>query len=115
MATDEPGKTIRLVCKISHSVDEKGYSPTSGDNLLTVTFLDEGKATIRKQGLGAQFVASISKEMIVGHTIWGGDLQVKESISINRFTGSFENNIQAKGKAGLIFFGTCSLASRQLF
>ena len=50
MATNEPGKTIRLVCKISDSLDDKGYSPTSGNNLLTVTFLDEGRATIRKQG-----------------------------------------------------------------
>jgi len=110
--------TIRLVCKYSHTIDADGASSeTSGEDLVTINYLDNGQAIIKKQGLGAEFIGKISEEEIKGDTEYEiSNLKVQQSILVNRYTGSFEITFRTVGsKGGLIHYGTCEAVSKKKF
>lgn len=110
--------TIQLICKYSHTIEVDGRSSgTSGEDLVTVNYSDNGEAIIRKQGLGAEFSGTISDEQIQGKTeyrISGSTIQ--QTIVINRYTGAFEITFKIIGsEGGLIHCGTCELVAKRKF
>ena len=110
--------TIRLICKYSHTIEADGSSSgTSGEDLVTVSYSDNGAAIIRKQGLGAEFKGTISDEEIQGKTeykISGSTIQ--QTIVINRYTGAFEITFKIIGsEGGLIHCGTCEPVAKKKF
>jgi len=110
--------TIRLICKYTHTVDGDGkLSPTSGEDLITVHYSDNGKATIIKQGLGAEFNGTVSDEEIHGQTAYQlSNLKFQETLFINRYTGGFEIIIKIIGsKSGLVHYGTCQPVTKKKF
>jgi hypothetical protein len=61
--------TIRLICKYSHTINDEGKSSgTSGEDLITIHYSENGVAVIKKQGqgLGAEFIGTITEEQIYG-------------------------------------------------
>ena len=108
---------LRLICTYSYSVDDKGQrTPTSGEHLITVSHSGDGRAIIKKQGLGAEFTGSISHEEIRGETQYQiGGITFKETIEINRFTGSLVAMFGTPNGSGIVYYGTCRPASKQLF
>jgi hypothetical protein len=122
-ADDTTTTTMRLVCTFSHSVDSKGSSPTSGKKLLTVTYLKDGKAVIKKEGVEALFTGHVSEDTISGATEYqmpsgeGAEpLNIRERISVSRFTGEFQMTFELVGRAdSLIHFGTCKPVAAPLF
>ena len=111
--------TIRLICKYSHTFDADWTSSrTSGEDLVTVNYTDNGEATIKRQGLGAEFVGKISDEEIYGETAYKiQGLTFHETLRINRYTGAFEITFKIIGgsKGGLIHSGTCEPISVKKF
>jgi hypothetical protein len=110
--------TIRLICKYSHTIEADGRSSrTSGEDLVTVTYSDNGDAIIIKQGLEAEFNGTISDEEIQGKTeykISGSTIQ--QAIVINRYTGAFEITFKIIGsEGGLIHCGTCEPVAKMKF
>ena len=110
--------TIRLICKYSHTINTEGKSSgTSGEDLITVNYSDNGDAIIKKQGLGAEFTGTITDEEVYGKTeykISGSTIQ--QTLMINRYTGAFEITFEIIGsKGGLIHYGICELVTKQKF
>ena len=110
--------TIRLICKYSNTVDKQGNSrETTGENLVTVTYSDNGKAIIKKDDLGAEFIGTISEEKIYGET----NYQIQNSmfyqtLIINRYTGAFEITFRITGKSdGIVHYGKCEKATNKLY
>lgn len=99
-------QTIHLICQFSHTVDEDGKSsPTSGEKLITVSFSKNGKAIIKKEGLGVKFTGTISNEEIYGETEYE---IARETLIINRYTGAFKIFWETiESNAHLIHYGTC--------
>lgn len=116
-AAENSSETIRLRCAYSYSIHSDGSrGGTSGEDLFTVKYTNDGKAKIRKQGLGAEFSGNISDEEIVGDAIYQvANVRMIESLVINRFTGAFQISFVAVGKSGLIHFGTCRPVTKPLF
>jgi hypothetical protein len=114
-------KTIRLVCKYSHTIDgdDGKKHESSGESLVTVSYLESGKATIKKQGLGAKFSGTISSEEIRGETeyeLTGPTSRFRETILINRYTGAFEFTFKTVGsKRILIHCGFCEPIAERRF
>ncbi len=112
--------TIHLICKYSHTYDghDDKTTPTSGEDLFTVTYLDSGEATIKKEGLGAPFKGVVSDEEIYGHTEYKiQNLTIQQTLLINRYLGKIEitfNTIGSKN-SGLIHFGSCQLIKDRKF
>ena len=110
--------TIRLICKYSHTIDADGSSSrTSGEDLVTVNYTDNGDATIKKQGLGAEFVGKISDEEIYGETTYEiSELTFHQTLRINRYTGAFEITFKTIGSEdGLIHCGICEPITKKKF
>jgi hypothetical protein len=111
--------TLRLICKYSHTVDADGKStPSSGEDLITVNYSDNGEAIIIKQGLGAEFKGTISDEKIYGKTEYKmSELKIQQTILINRYTGACEITFEVVGssQSGLIHYGTCEPVSKKKF
>ena len=110
--------SIRLICKYTHSIDEKGQpSGTSGEDLITIHYTDTGRATIQKQDLGAKFYGTINEENIYGETQYKlRDSIVHQTIEINRYTGAFQITFNIDGKKGsLAQYGKCVPARKKLF
>jgi hypothetical protein len=116
-AAENDSKPIHLICAYSYTIDEKGEkSDTSGQELFTVLPLKEGQVAVRKQGLGAPFSGRMTEEEITADVSYAiGGINLSESLIVNRFTGEFQLSFGAPGKAGLIHFGKCRLATKQLF
>lgn len=109
---------IRLVCRYSYTIDEKGVkSGTTGEDLVTVKYSQNGKATIKKQGLEAEFYGTIFDEEIVGETNYKiQGTTYHQELRINRYTGEFEITFGVLGKkGGLIHYGKCSPTTEKLF
>lgn len=109
---------IRLICKYSYTIDDKGIkSGTTGEDLITVKYSEDGQATIKKQGLGAEFYGKMSDEQIVGETTYKiQELTFHQELRINRYTGALEITFGVPGKgAGLIHYGKCTPATEKLF
>jgi hypothetical protein len=109
---------IRLVCRYSYTIDAKGVqSGTTGEDFITIKYPENGQATIKKQGLGAEFHGKVSDEQIVGETTYKiQELTFHQELRINRYTGAFEITFGVLGKgAGLIHYGKCSPATEKLF
>lgn len=109
---------IRLICKYSHTIDADGKSSsTSGKDLVTVTYSNDGKAIIKKQGLGAQFSGTITDEEIKGNTKYKiSESTIQQAIVINRYTGIFEITFKIMGsKGGLIHCGSCESVENKKF
>lgn len=110
--------TIRLICKYSHTIKADGRSSgTSGEDLVTVNYSDNGEAIIRKQGLGAEFNGTISDEVIQGKTEYKmSESTIQQTIVINRYTGAFEITFKIIGsEGGLIHCGTCESVAKKKF
>ena len=106
---------IRLSCKYSHTIDEKGDKDTSGEDLITVIYTDDGEAVIKKEGLGALFEGTITDDEIKGTTEYKiQKVECEETIVINRYTGSFNINMKI-GDSGMVHFGTCEAVTEQKF
>jgi hypothetical protein len=116
-AAEEDGKTIRLICTYSYTIDDKGEkSGTTGEELFTVLPLRDGQVAVRKQGLGAPFLGKMSEEEIIADVNYEvSNVKLAESLIINRFTGEFQLSFGAPGKSGLIHFGKCRPVTKQLF
>ncbi len=110
-------ETFRLICTYSHTVDDRGLSkPTASESLIAVTKFEGGRAILRKEGLGAEFTGAISEEEISGETEYKmQETTYKETLHINRFTGSFMFSFGTQSGAGLVHYGNCRPASKQLF
>lgn len=110
-------ETLKLICAYSYTVDAKGQSnPTAGEELLTVTKSGDGHAVIKKQDLGAEFVGSVSEDTIRGETEYQiQGVTYKETLDINRVTGTFTFTFGNQSSAGLVHHGTCRPASKPLF
>lgn len=110
--------TIRLICKYSHTINAEGeISGTSGEELITVNYSDNGDAIIKKQGLGAEFIGTISDEEIYGKTEYGiSGRTFQRTLRINRFTGALEITFEIIGsKGGLIHYGICEPVTKKKF
>lgn len=110
--------TIRLICKYSHTVDGDGKSsPTSGEDLITVNYSNNGEAIIIKQGLGAEFKGSISDEEIRGQTEYKlSNSTIQQTLLINRYTGACEITFKIVGsESGLVHYGTCQTVTKKKF
>jgi|LGVF01.1.fsa_nt_gb hypothetical protein len=111
--------TIRLICKHSHTIDATNgkSSGTTGEDLVTVKYLDNGDAIIRKEGLGAVFIGTISDEKIYGETEYEiSGSKIQQTIMINRYTGAFEITFKITGSdGGLIHCGTCEQVVKKKF
>lgn len=109
--------TIHLICKYSHTIDNEAKSSrTSGETFITVKSRDNGIVIINKQGLGAEFIGKITDEEIYGeteYTVSGAAYQ--QTLSINRYTGAFEETFTIKGSGGLIHHGNCELLTEKKF
>lgn len=109
--------TLKLICAYSQTADDKGISPTSGEDLFTVEHSGVGKALIKKEGLGAVFEGAISETEIQGdarYEILG--MTFVQRLVINRFTGSMTLTFSAEGKrGGVVHFGRCRKAEEKLF
>lgn len=116
-AAQGDSKTIRLICKYSHTIDDQGkQSATSGETLFTVLPLRDGQVTVQKQGLGAQFSGNMTVAEISADVIYEIDnTKYAQSLSINRFTGELQITFGAPGKGGLVHFGSCRSATKPLF
>ena len=111
-------QTIRLICKYSQTIDGTNgkSSGTSGEELVTVAYSDDGTAAIKKEGVGALFIGTISDEKIYGETeyeISGSKFQ--QTIMINRYTGAFEITFITGSGGGLIHYGTCEKTVKKKF
>jgi hypothetical protein len=110
---------IRLICKYSHTIDAAGKSSrTTGEELITVRFSDNGNARIKKQRLGAEFIGKISDKEIYGETEYsfsGSGLTYRETLRINRYTGAFENTFNINKSKGLIHYGNCKPVTQKKF
>jgi hypothetical protein len=110
--------TIRLICKYSYTWNNDGkVSETSGENLITVSYSEKGKATIKKEGLGAEFTGTISDEEIYGRAEYTlGSSPICEILKINRYTGAFSIIIEWIGsREGLVQNGTCTPVTKRKF
>jgi len=110
--------TIRLICKYSHTIEADGTSSrTTGEDLVTVNYSDNGVAIIKKQGLGAEFIGTISDEKIQGETEYEiSGSKIQQTIVINRYTGTFEITFHIIGaKGGLIHCGICEPVAKKKF
>jgi hypothetical protein len=111
-------KTIRLICKYTHTIDDQGKTTgTSGEDLVTVDYSENGSAIIKKQGLGAEFSGTVNEEEIRGETRYKiQSLVFHQTLTINRYTGAFEITFGVEGeKAGLIQYGKCKPETQRLF
>ena len=115
--------TIWLICTNSQILDpDKGsMSPTSGESLFSVRYLDDGSANIRMQDRDVYFAGYIREEEIVGQAKYYIEkpdirsnieaLAITQHLKINRYSGafilSFEN---AKGR--FLYYGTCRPADK---
>jgi hypothetical protein len=109
---------IRLVCRYSYTIDDKGVkSGTTGEDLVTVKYSRDGQATMKKQGLGAEFYGTITDEQIVGETSYKiQEMTLQQELRINRYTGAFEITFGVLGKKnGLVHYGKCVPATEKLF
>lgn len=110
--------TIRLICQYSHTIEADGKSSgTSGEDLVTVNYSDTGEAIIKKQGLGARFIGTITDEEIKGKTAYKiSGTTIQQTIVINRYTGAFEITFEIVGsERGLIHYGTCEPVAKKKF
>ena len=109
--------TIRLICKYSHTIDENGKSSrTSGEDLVTVHFTDSGDAYIKVGVLGAVFIGTISDEEIYGETTYSIKAQTYyQTLTINRYTGAFQNTFRVNESGGLIHYGNCKSVTEKKF
>lgn len=110
--------TIRLICKYSHTIDEEGKSSgTSGEDLVTINYSNNGDAIIKKQGTGALFTGMISDEEIQGKTEFDIlDSKIQETIVINRYTGAFVMTFKVIGPTGgIVHFGSCEPIKKKKF
>lgn len=108
---------LRLICEYSQAVDAEGkVSASSGEKLFTISFGKTGMAEIKKEGLGAPFQGKVSDDEIVGDVTYTlGDVTITETVTINRFTGSFTATYGSPGRGGLIHYGKCKNARERLF
>lgn len=115
--TAEAAEPLRLVCNYTGTVDDKGrYNSTSGQTLLTITVMENSQAIIKKDDLGADFFGSISKDAIRGKTEYKVQkITIQRTLDINRFTGSFTETFETQPGNGLVHYGNCQSASKQLF
>jgi len=110
--------TIRLICNYSYTIDAEGKSSkTSGEDLITVKYSDNGEAIIKKQGLGAVFIGTVSDEEIYGKTEYEiSGFAIQQTLMINRYTGAFEITFKKVGsEGGLIHCGICELVTKKKF
>jgi hypothetical protein len=114
MARDLP---MYLVCTYTHTVDDKGSAPTSGEKLITVTQLKNMRVEIKMDGLGARFSGTISSDEIRGETEYEiQDRAYRQTLNINRYTGEFTNSFSVgRTNDGLIHFGKCKRVSGPQF
>ena len=71
------------------------------------------KVILSKEGLGAEFRGSANDSVILAETAYQmGNLNVKESFKINRYTGQFENSVLI-GSGGLVHRGVCSTPQKK--
>jgi hypothetical protein len=117
LATDVHAETLRLMCTYLHTTDENGKAfPTEGDDLFTVTFDSSGRAQVKREGLGAVFLGTVSDEEIVADVTY--DLQgasYAQHLVINRYSGKITLSYGVAGKAGLTHFGKCRAADQRKF
>jgi hypothetical protein len=111
------GNNIRLICKYSHTIDAQGkQGPTSGESLFTVVPLRDGRVTVQKQGLGAQFSGTMTEVEISADVSYEiTNTMYAQSLNINRFTGELQITFGEQGKAGLVHFGSCRQTTKPLF
>jgi S1-C subfamily serine protease len=115
---DDRSQTFLLICKYSHTIEADGrISKSSGENLVTVNYTDDGDATIKKQDLGAEFLGKISDEEIYGETTYKiSELTLYQTLRINRYTGAFEVTYKTMGsEGGLIHCGICEPITKKKF
>ena len=110
--------TIQLICKYTHTINEDGSKcRKSGEDLVTINYSDYGLAVIKKQGLEAMFIGTITDEEIHGKTkykIQGTTIQ--QTILIYRSTGDFEITFKNIGsERGLTHYGTCKPLAEEKF
>lgn len=111
----EPMKDIILECKYQGTVDLKdgSMSETVGTKLLTVKRVKGTQIVLIKEGSGAEFRGVVSDAEIVAEAAFlMGNLNVKESFKINRYTGQFENPFLI-GSGGLVHRGVCSTPQKK--
>lgn len=112
-------QTIRLICTYSHTLNlEKNETKvTGGEYLVTVHQDKDGTAVIKKDDLDAEFIGEVTEEYITGKADYKiQDINVKQSLSINRYTGFFEVSFELPNKSGgLIHYGNCNIAKEKLF
>lgn len=112
-------KTIRLVCKYTHSIESDGKrDPIRGETLVTVKYSEDGSASIKKEDYSSEYSGKVSDEEIYGkyeYKLW--DDLCTETIRINRYTGNFQFRTRISGtkNSHLTFYGTCELASEKKF
>jgi hypothetical protein len=101
---------IRLICTLDYSLDGRDAkrTETSGEDFLTVRYGPDGRATIKKDELGAEFLGTVTDDEIVGDTEYDvSDTHIRQSIVVSRFTGSYRRTFIAGDAPGLIFYGDC--------
>ena len=116
-AAQGDSKTIRLICKYSHTIDDQGkQSATSGETLFTVVPLRDGQVSVQKQGLGAHFSGTMTDADISADVCYEiGTTKYAQSLTINRFTGELQISFGVPGKGALVHFGSCRPATKPLF
>ena len=102
--------TIQLICTLDYTLDGENAerSEASGEELLTVRSAPDGRAVLKLQGLGAEFVRTVTEDEIVGETeYFVGGIHVRQEIVVNRATGSYRRILEVADGAGLFHFGDC--------
>ena len=117
-ATSSSKSELFLECEYRSTLDmgKMKTSETTGTKLIQVTPLKSGKATIKKEGLGAVFTGTISENEIYGEVNYQIQNSIYfESFRINRYTGLFENafSLATNRSDGLLHEGVCKEAQKR--
>jgi hypothetical protein len=111
-------ESIVLVCNYEYTVDDSGQSsPTSGSPTYTITFLNDLDIIVKKNGLGALLRGKQSKDEFNAMVIYEiPGVKIRESISINRYSGKIEAMFGSPGSSkGLVHYGQCARKKDKLF
>ena len=115
---DKELDVIRLICRYTHSVNDKAeFSKNTDVELVKVILMENNSVAIKKQNMGSLFFGFISEEEIKGDVTFKiKDVDFIQELTINRYTGSFELTFRmAKEVIGVVHFGKCETTKEKLF
>jgi hypothetical protein len=113
----DPIKDIILECTYQSSINLKDgtVGNTVGAKVLTIKRSKGSQISILKDDSDIVYLGSISDAQIYGEAVFQvGEVTVKESFKINRYSGQFENPFLI-GQSGLIHQGVCMVKQKKKY